>query len=365
MQQIDGRSAKEYMDFYISEKLDPQVENFMSNVSRLILKQSHMNVVNTNFLPQNTADILTRANFFRIQALNQDHYGLRGSFIATIPMDKALSLRASNDDSSTVYQAEKSTFSQAAGVRYDYWSGDEVKPSTQYNICTYDFGDLPVGPYSILDDKNDSRTHVDVDTYKDDYTKSAEGKINYGHFLFYDMPGAKLAFSRNAHWNWWSRDCYNVNVRGSGTGDRYTHLDQNVSYVNEDDSYHGTAELDSGFTFNGDWGDSVTVHYSATAYGKANVDGGLECAVTTISYEILLYDNTTHKTVRDLASNSKESTQWTEIIDETPSGSFFFHDPSPGHYYYVAFVVHIEGEALECDVGAEMTLRDMEVYVTF
>ena len=365
MPQIDNYSAKQYLDLYVSQMLVPQVENFMKNVSRLILNQSHMNVVETNFLPQNTADILSRANFFHIQALNQAHYGLRGSFIATIPMDEALSLRASNDDSGDVYQSEKSTFSRATGVRYDYWKYHDVKPSTQYNICTYDFGDLPVGPYSILDDNNKSLAKVDVETYKADYTKSSEGKIKYGHFLSYDVPGAKLAFSQNAHWHWWSKDCYNVNVRGSGTaGDRYTHLDQNVSYVDDKDTYHGTAELDSAFTFNGDRGEGVTVHYSATAYGKANVDG-VACGGSTISYEILLYDNTTHQTVRDFASNKKESSSWTRSIDEKPSGSFFFHDPSPGHEYYVAFVVHIEGEAIECEVGAEMSLKDMVVYLTF
>jgi len=364
-QVVDGRDAKAYMDFFMQNKLNPQVDNFMNNVYRLILSQ--VNLVETDrFLPSEAQGILSRANFFRVQALNLDHFGLRGTLIATQDLlSGVMTMQARNKRTNQVYSGT-GTLSTISGKTYDYWEGNKVKPSDKYTFINYDFGDVPPRDYYILDGSGNVIGSATVQTFKDDYTVDASGTINYGHFLLQLRYGAKDAFNRNPIWTWKVGPLKNAGADGSSDiRTRYVSL---RGKSDGDDEYYGGAELKANFVYTGPANKGFTITYSAHAYGTAQTSLFFAFK-STIRYTIEIRDNTTNQGVHPFGDRSVTSEQASlQQIDERPQGSWVFPNPSPGHEYSIVFSCHIEGSSsFWGSAKGDMTIDSIvgNIYITF
>lgn len=366
--QIDGREADEYMDFFTSEKLHPEVDNFMSNVHSLIL--NHVDLVDSSgFLPADAESVLSRANFFRAQALNQDHFGLCGNLIGTQDLvSSVMVIHAQNVQTGRFYDmAAGTTLSTATGKAYDYWQGTSVKGSSDYAVVSYDFGALPLGDYRILNiDMQVVIGHATVQAFKDDYTADPSGTILYGHFVLSRRVGAKDAFNDNAAWVGWTKDLHHASASVSAS-------DKHVSIKgsNQNDSYSGDAELDANFIYAGSAGAGFTIHYSAHAHGETSSSSNVEAsgnANSEIRYTLSIWDNTTHQVVHTFTSPKKTTgDNGSASIDDRPQGSWYFSDPSPGHHYYLVFSCHVDGDSYRGSAGGNITIDSIagNAYITF
>jgi len=369
--QIDGMDAKAYMDFFNKNKLQPEVDNFMNNVYRLILSQVSL-ADSSSFLPADTSAILSRANFFRIQALNQDHFGLRGTIISTKDIiSGVIPLRAVNKENTDDIYDGSGTLSTASGKTYDFWQGDHVSGNSDYYVISYDFenvGDVPNdGTYDIIVDvKETVLASPTVQSYTPDYVQEDTGKISYGHALMHKRVGAKEAFNNNATWSWWSTDLKNTGANGNASV-RWTGLEGGA----QNDDYHGEDELDAHFVYSSSVSAPITIHYSAHAYGStsssSNSDAG-GFANSKIYYRIGLWDGTTSRDVHRFKANQVTTPDsGSASLGDHVSGSFVFDDPSPGHDYYVYFNCQIDGNSYYGSAKGKITIDSIEgnLYVSF
>jgi hypothetical protein len=343
--QIDGRDAKAYMDFFTGSKLQPEVDNFMNNVYRMILSQ--VNLVDTaSFLPSETSGILSRANFFRIQALNEDHFGLRGTLIATQDLvSSVMTMKAKNRQTGQLYSGTGTLYT-VQGPTHDYWSGNNVKPSSDYTVIAYDFGDVPVGDYDILDGSGNVIGSATVQKFKDDYTvpQDGSGTINYGHFTVSKRIGALDRFADSQWGLQYTINCGNLNLWKSpfkfqGYGCTGNNARKFRDFI-----------IDSP--------DPVKIYLSATisgsavgySYGCKDTNTGEVCNNTTntVRYTIRLFDVTTNQTVHPFDSDEVTSIggnkeEIAKTLDPAES-SFTFNNPSPGHKYSIYLELYVEGQ---------------------
>ncbi|MFO8163101.1 MAG: hypothetical protein ACQEQ7_09530 [Thermodesulfobacteriota bacterium] len=368
--QIDGMDAKVYMDFFAKKKLQPEVDNFMNNVYRLILSQVSLED-SSSFLPADTSAILSRANFFRIQVLNQDHFGLRGTLISTKDLiSDVIDLNAKNIQNSAVYQGS-GVLSTASGKTYDFWQGNHVSGVSDYYAISYDFGnagDVPGdGTYGIIVEKEGTiLAYAKVQSYTPDYVQDKTGTISYGHALMYKRVGAKDAFNNNATWSWWEDDLKNTGANGNASA-RWTGLSGGA----QNDEYHGEDELDAHFIYASTESAPITLHYSAHAYGttqSSSNSGAGGFANSKIYYRIGLFDATTNRNVHQIKTNQATTPDSGKAsLNDHVSGKFVFPDPSPGHDYYVYFNCQIKGNSYYGSAKGEITIDSIErkIYLSF
>lgn len=365
--QIDGREADEYMNFFTSQKLQPEVDNFMSNVHRLIL--NHVDLVDsTGFLPTDAESVLSRANFFRAQALNQDHFGLRGNLIGTQDLVSSIRIvHAQNIQTGNFYDIRTGTLSTVTGKVYDSWQGNSVKGSSDYTVVSYDFGALPLGDYRILNiDMQVVIGHATVQAFKDDYTADPSGTIPYGHFVLSQRVGAKDAFNNNASWIGWTKELHHASSNVSASDKQVS-----VTGSNQNDSYSGEAELDANFIYSGTADAGFTINYSAHAYGTTSSSSNVQAggnANSTIQYTLSIWDKTTGQVVYTFTSPTKTTgDNGSASIDDRPQGSWYFPNPSPGHNYYIVFYCRVGGDSYYGRAGGNVTVDSIagNVYITF
>ncbi|MHB8770944.1 MAG: hypothetical protein ACYC7J_08110 [Syntrophales bacterium] len=365
--QIDGREADEYMNFFTSQKLQPEVDNFMSNVHRLIL--NHVDLVDSaGFLPADAESVLSRANFFRAQALNQDHFGLRGNLIATQDLVSSIRIvHAQNIQTGNFYDIRTGTLSTVTGKAYDSWQGNSVKGSSDYTVVSYDFGALPLGDYRILNiDMQVVIGHATVQAFKDDYTADPSGTIAYGHFVLSQRVGAKDAFNNNASWIGWTKELHHASSNVSASDKQVS-----VTGSNQNDSYSGEAELDANFIYSGTADAGFTINYSAHAYGTTSSSSNVQAggnANSTIQYTLSIWDKTTGRVVSTFTSPTKTTgDNGSASIDDRPQGSWYFPNPSPGHNYYIVFYCRVGGDSYYGRSGGNVTIDSIagNVYITF
>ena len=363
LSQIDGMDAKAYMDFFQKNLLWPEMDNFMNNVWKLIL--SHVSLVDSNsFLPQDTSAILSRADFFIIQALNQDHFGLRGTLISTKDLiSGVIGLSARNQQTSDIYQ-ETGTLHTALGPTYDFWEGNKIKGVSEYYVIGYDFenaGNFPNdGNYDITAQSDGAvLASATVQNYTPDYVQDSTGTIQYGHALMYKRVGAEEAFNNNTTWVWWSKDLQNTSANGSASS-KYAGLDGGA----QNDSYKGEAEIDAHFIFEGnESGESIplTINYSAHAYGNTqsnSITDNSGFANSKIQYIIGIWDLTDDFVNVHILEQKTASTgnNGSSSINDSPKGSWAFPNPSPGHEYYVGFYCYIEGNSYDGGADGKITV---------
>ncbi|OPL15622.1 MAG: hypothetical protein AVO38_10200 [delta proteobacterium ML8_D] len=350
--QIDGRDASAYMNFFTSSILQPEVDNFMDNVYRMILSQANL-IDGSGFLPSEAEDILSRANFFRIKALNEDHFGLRATLIATNQQDLSEYDSFCFATTTNIWEPARQTYhaqgisSFVASKTYDYWEGGIVKGRADYTIITYDFGDVPESEYYTCD----GGWPVHVQKFKDDYTVPSDGSgtINYGHYTFGKNVPARTGFDSNADWVAGTSHTKNVSASG-GANVRWIELSGSD---NRKSNYNGDYELTASFVAS--TSNPFTVHYSVQANGctHANVTSATGDVTSYIYYRTGLWDATTGHVVNQFKTNhvtascsnyqDSHSCHDTKCIGDNIHGSFYFPDPSQGHTYYVYFHVHVDG----------------------
>jgi hypothetical protein len=373
----DGFNAQQYLSYgkdgtqygFIETKLHPEVDNFMDNVYRMILNQVNL-LGSSSFLPSDAPSILSRANFFRIQSLNEDHYGLRGTLIATKDLvSSVITINARNRQTGKTYPGKGTLYTVSnTGTSkytvqvktYDYWSGNNVKPSSDYTVIAYDFGGAPLGDYDILDGSGNVIGSAKVQAYKDDYTVDASGTINYGHFTISRRVGAKDAFNDNVHWAF----AYDVdtNTEAWGSADSKSMKLQGWS-----GQYRGYTKLYGSFVFSADKSTSLAFHYKAHAYGSVSA-GAYYPSDATISYGIELWDATTNACVNPLKANSASAYYSWDLkkIDDNYDEIFTFNDPSPGHVYYIYFYCNIKSSKSDTSKG-DITIDNIKgnLFISF
>jgi hypothetical protein len=357
----DGFNAQQYLSYgkdgtqygFIETKLQPEVDNFMDNVYRMIMNQVDL-LGSSSFLPPDAPSILSRANFFRIQSLNEDHYGLRGTLIATKDLvSSVITINARNRQTGKTYPGKGTLYTVSnTGTSkytvqvktYDYWSGNNVKPSSDYTVIAYDFGGAPLGDYDILDGSGNVIGSAKVQAYKDDYTVDASGTINYGHFTITKRVGARDRFA-NSEWDLYP---YNINC-GTITLWKSPFKFQGYGCTGNNARKFRDFIIDSP--------DPVKFYLSATISGSAvgyyydckDTNTGEVCNYTTntVGYRIKLWDVTTNTGVHQFDSDEKTSIGGNkQVIAKTlkPDYSFPFANPSPGHKYSIYLELYADGE---------------------
>ena len=359
-------TAKTYMTNFRANTLQPEVATFQASVRKLILNQADL--INTaTFLPSDAAAILARADFLAIQTLAQDHFGLRATLIATQDLVSApIAVTAKNKATGKTYPGT-GTMATAYGPTHDSWSGNKVSSNNAYNVVSYDFGTVPNGNYNIVDQNDNVLATAQVQTYTTDYVVSADkGTVNYGNTVFAKRLGAKDGFNNNATWNWWTQNLYNTGANGNATV-KWTGLEGSA----QNDSYSGRDELDAAFIYNNSRSLPITIHYAAHAYGTTYSDansGAGGSAQSGILYNIGLWDATTNQEVNRFYTN-QVSTGGTgkNALGDWPNSSFYFPNPSPGHYYYLFFYCTINGSSQYGQAGGQITIDGIagNLYVTF
>ncbi len=330
--------AQEYMDFFIENELKPEVDNFMHNVHRIILSQVDLSDYD-HFLPSDTPAILSRARFFGIQSLDENHFGLRGTLIATQDLvNNIISINAKNRQTGKLYSGA-GTLHTVRGIKYDYWTDDRVKPSSDYTVISYDFGDAPVGNYDILDASGKAIGTAIVQMYKEDYTVDGSGTIRYGHFVIKDRIGNKARFVDSAPlWNYWTSNLKNASSDGDAHRRPVNLYGDNGS---GDGTYHGHVELDGLFTADAGGTPQINVHYSVDISGQVESHYGEDfCPTAEMDYGIGVWDRTTGKFACIGSSKSVSVTHGKKSINDTASGVCTF-GASEGHAYYLYISLNI------------------------
>ena len=253
-----------------------------------------------------------------------------------------------------------------------------MKPSTDYTVITYDFGDVPLGRYDIYyftNGKYNPIASATVQQYEDDYTVNASGTINYGHFVIGMSQGAGGSFNNNAVWNATISNANSVTPSG-GASDRWIELKGSVG----NSSYNGDYELSARFVAVNST--PFTVHYSVQANGStsANVSSATGNVSSSVSYTIGLWDATTGQVVNQFKANSvtascsnyqdSRACSNSKDIKDNVNGFFYFPNPSQGHTYFVYFRVHIDGGSDGSGTRASNGKMKLEgisgnIYITF
>jgi len=358
----DGFNAQQYLSYednkgvqygFIETKLQPEVDNFMDNVYRMILNQVNL-LDSSSFLPSDAPSVLSRANFFRIQSLNEDHYGLRGTLMATQDLvNSVMTIQVKNKQTSQTYSgtgtlytvSNTGTSKYTVQVQtYDYWSDINVKPSSDYTVVEYDFGDAPLGDYDILDGSGNVIGSAKVQAYKDDYTVDASGAINYGHFTISKRIGALDRFADSQWGLQYIINCGNLTLWKSpfkfqGYGCTGNNARKFRDFI-----------IDSP--------DPVKIYLSATISGSAvgyyydckDTNTGEVCNYTTntVGYRIKLWDVTNNEIVyqfdSDEVTSIGDNKQEIGKTLDPAKYSFTFNNPSPGHKYSIYLELYVDGQ---------------------
>jgi photosystem II stability/assembly factor-like uncharacterized protein len=328
-------NAEGYWNDYTANTLKPQVDKFMENVYRMILRQ--VNLLNSSsFLPPTARSILSRANFFRVQSLNRDHYGLRGTLIATQDLvSSVVTINARNKQTGQTYPGTGTLYT-GSGKTYDHWSGQSVKPSSDYTVVEYDFGNAPLGDYDILDGSGNVVGSATVQAYKDDYTVDPSGNIKYGHFTISKRIGTLDRFAPSE----WGGFTYSMDPGDCAT------VSQSPFKVQGRGNCNGRASKLRDFIIGSP--DPVRIYFSAGIYGLAVEDFGRGVVFErAVGYGIWLLDANYTGVHRFDSGEVKTyypdiyTIELTKTLDPA-NYSFTFSNPLPGHTYSIFLELYVE-----------------------
>jgi len=329
--------AEGYWNDYKASTLKPQVDKFMGNVYRMVLSQ--VNLLNSSsFLPKAARSILARANFFRVQSLNGDHYGLKGTFVATQDLlSSVVTINARNKQTGQQYPGAGTLYT-ASGKTYDHWSIQTVTPSSNYTVVEYDFGEAPLGDYDILDGSGNVVGSATVQAYKDDYTVDPSGNIKYGHCTVPMRIGALDRFS-SSEWSFFP----NIDPGNCAT------VSQSPFKVQGRGSCNGTATMHRRFITA--TSDPVRIYFSAGIYCHAAADVIPHYASYNrgVGYKIWLWDVDKNTSVHVFDSDAVETYYPDALsIDLTKTlvpatYSFTLSNPSPNNKYSMFLEFDVEG----------------------
>ena len=358
-----GTSAEAYYTRFRTRQLAPQVQNFMYNTWRLIVDRGSL-AHTSGFLPADAKGIASRAEFLRTQTLAMDHFGLRAHAVVTSNHKDELSAATATASDGAVHAAKATATTTVPGPIYDSWKGSKVSPSTEYQVVTFDFGDVPVGTYSITGPAGFAPAAVKVQSYTADYAADTAGKIHYGCGLGHTRVGAQEAFAAGAGGagrTWKHGGASNVSFSGSLASDSIS-----VSGHETNDEFTGEIQVDYRFTYAGSTPADVTIPTPAHAHGNAvtavEVDmDGSGSADATVTATMGVWDSTSSKIVSAANKWSKEvSYKQSASADWRPKNSAFGFRAVPGHSYTVYFTVSVSGSAHDGSSTAKLTIDSMK-----
>jgi len=358
-----GTSADAYYKHYLTHQLAPQVQSFMDNTWRLIVARGSL-AHTSGFLPAEAQGIAARAEFLRTQTLALDHFGLRAHALVTSNHSGELTAATATAADGTTHPSAAVTSTTVSGPVYDSWKGAQVSPSTTYQVVTFDFGDVPVGAYSITGPAGFAPSAVQVQPYTADYAADPAGKIHYGCGLGHTRVGAVEAFAAGAGGagrTWEHGGASHVSFNGSLAADSIS-----VSGHQTNDEFAGEIQVDYRFTYGGSQPAKVTIPTRAHAHGSAvtavemDMDGS-GSAAADLTATMGVWDSKSNKIVRASNTWSKDLSQHQSVsVDWRPQDSRFTFTAVPGHSYTVYFTVSVSGSANDGSATAQLTVDSMK-----
>lgn len=380
----DNESAQEYLNCFVNNDsnipqcnmLYNEIDNlnnpnsFIYNAVSLVLRDAP---IYDPFLPPSAEAIFKQAEFYRLMVTGTKNteFGLRIFHISTADMEKSPDTLYVAKDRISAYSCEASRHT-VTGRAYDYWKGNTVKASTNYNVVEYSCdGNIPNGIYQIyaspdLDSK--SMGSAAVSQYDTNYDQNSSGSISYGFGLVtHNIPNHFTQSSDKWTIQKPSKDNYNSSTSGSANDWPVKAYASNKKYGYESNAH---IELDGHFYYDKD-AEKRTMHvsYHAKFYTKAeapfsNATGGGDAYSY---YYVGVYD-ATNKTYA--SSDCKNKTYYRLHASSTHKYSSH-HDvynhcsftAEPGHHYYVYFKM-IANECCNPDTIAESELDTVyRVYI--
>jgi hypothetical protein len=286
-----------------------------------------------------------------------DHFGLRAHAVVTSNHSGALTTATAKAADGTVSTA-KGTSSTVSGPVYDSWKGNKVSPSDQYEVVTFDFGDVPAGEYSISGPAGFAPAAVQVQSYTADYTADPAGRILYGSALGHTRIGAVESFAAGGESSLTQKPGDAPEPSKSAPG-KISVSGQKVHGRFSDESSIGYP-----FAYGGSHAAKITIPSLAHAYGSLStgivmdpdVPGSAEAKITAT---IGVLDLATGKTV-SAASNWSAAVNANNkaSLDKRPPATFVFQ-AKPGHRYAVYFSVSAKGDANHGTATASITIDSM------
>ncbi len=354
-------SEVETVEYYknFRASLAEEVQNFMDNTWCLIVAQASL-AHTSGFLPAEATVVAARAEFLRTQTLALDHFGLRAHAVVTSNhKDEVTTATATAADRST-HTAKPTTTTSVKGPVYDSWKGAEVSPSFDYQVVTFDFGDLPAGSYTITGPAGFAPATVKVQTYNADYSADTAGKIRYGSALGHTRTGAVEAFAAGAGGSgsgrtWQHGGSSKVSFGGSLAADK-------ISVSGDSASFNGEIQVDYRFTYGGSTAAKVTIPSHARVRGTLKTSIVISQDVVgsaTANGTATMGVWNSHKTVSAPSkwSHDVSDNQKAPINDNAPTSFVFMAEP--GHSYTVYFTAAVSGSQRDGSAAAQITVDSM------
>jgi hypothetical protein len=353
--QPDGTSASAYLTAFRTNKLAPEVQNFLDNMWRLILSQSELDHTQ-GFLPSEAGSCVSRAEFLRTQILNMDHFGLRAHVVVTSDwvgkIDPAMAHGNGRD-----WTPVTETSSVVQGPTYDYWSGHTVKASSDYTIVTYDFGPATAGTYTITGPNYNGLAlgTASVQRFDDDYVIDAAGTDVYGSSVGSTRTGGVDGFAKNATLSSQVKPgTWNVSCTG-GPAQSFI----GVQGSNSNDDFGGTNEADYGFVYGGSQPVTMSIPVGANPNGSVSVGCNADAggsAQASMGYLVGVYDETARAFVGSPMSGSRTVYTNDKATTNTTINQTFTFTAQPGHGYYAFFAASAAGSSQYGSAAAKMVI---------
>lgn len=348
-----GTSASVYLADFRTNKLAPEVQDFLDNVWRLILSQSELDHTQ-GFLPSEAGSIVSRAEFLRTQILDMDHFGLRAHVVVTDDWSGKLDPVMAHGNGRDWTPVTESV-SAVQGSTYDSWSGRTVKPSTNYAILTCDFGPATAGTYTITGPNYNGLalgTAV-VQRYDDDYTLDAAGTDVYGSSVGSTRTGGVEGFAKNVVASSWVHPgAWNVTATGTPAQSFI-----GIQGSNSNNGFGGENEADYGFVYGGSRPARMSVPVSGNPNGSASVNCNADAggsAQASMGWGLGVYDQTAGGFATTPVSGSQTvNTNQSANMNRTITQTFSF-TAQPGHAYYVFFNAAVSGSSQYGSASAKM-----------
>lgn len=368
-------TAEHYMDHYKTKILAPQVENFQTNVWKLILSQ--VDPINPpTFLPSQAGNILARTDFFAAQVLAEEA-GIRGYIISTADLyedaphlSAVFHEEASKDLQGADWIEPKNVkMNTASGKPYAYWKGKYVFRGLDYHVISYNFGNQDPGKYDIYEKNGSQETLLIssvVNKYNHDYQKDEQGDINYGSFVISKRVDPKVAFDQNVEWTWHKQDMENASSMGSASS-RYV----GVSGSNQSEEHSGTVKLHANFVYAGKESAPITIHYHARVSGSASVYANVDAAGNArshIYYSVGIADAHTGEFLHhDVGAKDIGDNRPNVSLHNTVTTQFTLRNPIPGREYFIYFNAEISGSSYRGNSSGSMKLDNIKgnQYINF
>jgi hypothetical protein len=351
--QPETTSAAEYLANFRTNKLAPEVQNYLDNMWRLILSQADLDHTQ-DFLPDEAGSMVSRAEFLRTQILDMDHFGLRAHVVVTDDwvgkIDPAMAHGNGRDWTPTT-----ETSSAVDGPAYDVWSGHTVKASTTYTIVTYDFGPATVGTYTITgpDYNGLDLGTASVQLFDDDYIVDSAGTDVYGSSVGSTRTGGVEGFAKNAiESSWVKPGAWNVSCTGTPAQSFI-----GVQGSNSNNDFGGENEADYSFAYGGSQPAEMSIPFSANPNGSESVNCNADAggsAQASMGYGIGVWDATagtdaTGRVTGSQAIYTNQSASMNPTINQT-----FTFTAQPGHSYYVFFTASVSGSSQYGSASSKM-----------